>query len=692
MKQWITKVAIATAIASSGGEARAWYFPEHAVVTEEGLAWLPRGAREAIARGLSDAAAFDKGSILCKDLSERFRKTTKDKGEPCVPYGVLPAMAADHSSTVEELERLLSVVKGGGTGRALLSGSREQWEEFLTRSKAAESLSQAHRVDLVRDLDLYLRAVDPDYSRRALGNITHFQAAGLRLSDLLRELAEKGRIDNAMGQFVGHHLRSLKLARGARAAGPERSARHLRAFVEHAYALHFLEDAFAAGHMVITSAYRDKPEDRLRRHDYFGRNGIAVTRALDSFSCALDRAGVRGAIAEGMEPCWITFGDGFMGDAGDVDRRHVAEAVARAQLQFAMALDPRWAEGLREDAACARGTPMPAPPAHRGSREGREIDLAMDLLDPFPAWSLSPEQRGLVPLSCARSQRVMEGALTALEQLDGCSMHPFSGNTTQKTPGAVCDEAIGQPFRPCVRPPEGLAPARRDPDASALCSAEEGVFLGSPDVSLLRPILAAWPVPQADPDTLKGADPVRKGFGYQVWLMNPISLRGPQPLVGAIGLGAAVGVSYRIENFFPERPNGASIELNVGLLQSLRTTEATRFSAYTVVELRMPMLSQIFWSAAGLISNSLARPQSWLDIFPTGGRVYFELSTDRQRPRFDGWDIEAFTFTLPQNSDTRGAQIISSLPLELRTRVGCDARCAAFAISLEFAGGVSRLF
>lgn len=56
--------------------------------------------------------------------------------------------------------------------------------------------------------------------------------------------SEGGDADNALGQFLTHHVRSLELA----ARGPLGEA-----LLEHGFAFHVLEDAFAAGRLIGTS-------------------------------------------------------------------------------------------------------------------------------------------------------------------------------------------------------------------------------------------------------------------------------------------------------------------------------------------------------------------------------------------------------------------------------------------------------
>ncbi|XXY45728.1 hypothetical protein WME91_37580 [Sorangium sp. So ce269] len=303
---------------------------------------------------------------------------------------------------MRELWGLVRMDEAGETGQRLQFGARTQWRDFLGKLReedAAAGLSD--RTDLVRDLDIYLLGVDGDYVDRAKQNVTHFQAAGEPLTRVAADLARRGRVDNALASSSATTCARCS-SRRTRGRGPRESLRR-DALLEHAYALHFLQDAFAAGHAVITAKPRRDPEERIGTHDHFNRIGVSVTRALNAVPCPLLRAGVNDARAPGLSPCWETTGDGFLGvRPASQDRLHAAEATARAQLQLAMALDPRWVEPLLEPAACSQ----PAPAPSRGARP-RDVDLTMTLLDPTPAWSLGPAQRSVPRARDGRLQAVL---------------------------------------------------------------------------------------------------------------------------------------------------------------------------------------------------------------------------------------------------------------------------------------------
>ena len=134
-----------------------------------------------------------------------------------------------------------------------------------------------------------------------------------------------------LARFAFHHVRSLVLARAGRRSD---------ALLDHAFAVHFLQDAFASGHLVMSPASWTAGRDAVRwRHDAFNSDGLPVRRAMSREACTtLDQGALELA---GLTPCWTTSGDGYLStDADTTDRLHAAAALSRAELAFAVALDP----------------------------------------------------------------------------------------------------------------------------------------------------------------------------------------------------------------------------------------------------------------------------------------------------------------------------------------------------------------
>jgi hypothetical protein len=215
--------------------------------------------------------------------------------------------------------------------------------------------SSLERMSFVHELDVAFYFIDPGYELRAQAKRAHFVDAGRPIGDVVRAAAAVGDVDNSLGQFLAHHLRSLELASRGNAAD---------AILEHAFAMHFFQDAFAAGHLVMTAEPWKHGNARARqRHDFYDAKSLAVGRAMSVERCPA--LGLGSLELSGLTPCWMTTGDGYLGLSPDAsDRLHVARAVTKAELEFALALDSTRvvaaAEALSEREQLALGQPRRA--------------------------------------------------------------------------------------------------------------------------------------------------------------------------------------------------------------------------------------------------------------------------------------------------------------------------------------------
>jgi len=136
------------------------------------------------------------------------------------------------------------------------------------------------RVNVLRDSDLQLQAADPEYATRAGSNNVHFllarpagltNATGYGLSTL-----KTGSELNAAGTYTYFHVNALRKASllADKNLAPEvRSAISLASLADEAFALHFLEDCFAAGHVAGTWGNASM---RKGTHDYYNEHGLEV--------------------------------------------------------------------------------------------------------------------------------------------------------------------------------------------------------------------------------------------------------------------------------------------------------------------------------------------------------------------------------------------------------------------------------
>ena len=124
--------------------------------------------------------------------------------------------------------------------------------------------------------DLRLERADPDYSTRAGANNAHhlLQRTGNDPRQYVADALRTGVEPNVMGLYVLFHAAALQRAAlfPAWSLSPaERAAEARRILALECFALHFLEDAFAAGH--VAGSWGPAAE-RKGTHDYYNEHGI----------------------------------------------------------------------------------------------------------------------------------------------------------------------------------------------------------------------------------------------------------------------------------------------------------------------------------------------------------------------------------------------------------------------------------
>ncbi len=264
------------------GDARAWLFHEHhelgvnavyrlAPVRSRRLQALWTAWRQQANHGgrLCQAAAAGATRLQCAGSECATTPGTAADTADCVDFAMLPAIAADHACTPEQLAKavlsadwLPEVVRISFRTRALLEQGNDD-----------QRLDAWHATHLKNEM------ADDQYLSRAQGNHAHFvlvRDSADSLDSYLQRIADPTNPTNALGLYVVYHRAALELAVQLSELSP--SAPHYyqtlrRALTSEAFALHFLEDSFSAGHTVGT--WGSSPE-RMGTHDYYCEKGIAA--------------------------------------------------------------------------------------------------------------------------------------------------------------------------------------------------------------------------------------------------------------------------------------------------------------------------------------------------------------------------------------------------------------------------------
>ena len=657
----------------SATDASAWYFPEHVVIAHDGILQLPPGIRDILQGAVARARAD--GLLLCdpvdvsldqvaQKLTVDTRMVRSDLGVDCVPYAALPALAGDHSSSSAELRTVLTTKKGIEITSAVVFEWR-RFEDALARlpNHSLERMAFVHALDV----DFYF--IDPGYELRAQNTRGHFMDGGRRIDEVVRDAAA-GHLDNSLAQFLAHHLRSLGLAVNGSVVD---------ALLEHGFAMHFLQDAFAAGHLVMTEQTWRSGNDHARaRHDFFNAKGLAVGRALGAEPCPT--LGAWSRELSGLTPCWTTTGDGYLGTSPDApDRMHASRAATKAELELALALDSGRAVAVLESL---------------GERE--QVALGQ-LVEPDPWWTVSATERQALRAGAARTMRLVRAIARALDGLR--SRPPIAAVDVDSTPrpGVLDPAAIAEALAPC-KPREAIDPAFREEGEVGPCAPNQALALGGVGVSLLRPMLVEWPASQVAPDALHGEAKLDHGWALQLLAAaNATVVLPPSAPVEffAPAVGVAGGVSYRWGTYLPGRVNRSLVELNAGISVALQYDSHGRSGGNLNVtfldqELRWPIAWELLTSYPLPLDLAKGHDAGRL-LFVSGARIHEVIANPT--PAFWGVELEAAALAL---SAGRGAYPLYAASPELRLYLGManpSATQPSFpgtwgpTIGIEFIGG-----
>ena len=139
---------------------------------------------------------------------------------------------------------------------------------------------RAARTNALRTADLRLQRTDPEYATRAGANNAHFllprPKTDVTLDDYAALVLRPGSDISAIGVYSSFHLSALqKASRLAHEslAPAERAALARAVLADEAFALHFLEDVYSAGHIAGTWGTLSQ---RQGTHDYYNDNGLEV--------------------------------------------------------------------------------------------------------------------------------------------------------------------------------------------------------------------------------------------------------------------------------------------------------------------------------------------------------------------------------------------------------------------------------
>ncbi|MDH4069121.1 MAG: hypothetical protein OEV30_01730 [Ignavibacteria bacterium] len=244
--------------------AHAWVYPEHRDIAVLAIQELDPD-RRAVLEQLWRTARTGYESRLCEIVADPAQGTSPH----CLDYASWPAIAGDHScSSADMLRNILD-----SEWILDVAGVAAELKENLA------GVTERHvRINDLRTSDIQLQRADPEYATRAGSNNAHFLIARHDVVVDEHEYANNclraGSEMNGLGIYSWYHITAMykaSLFNKASLSEEERSQLALSILADEAFALHFLEDTFAAGHVAGTWG-----DASLRKgtHDYYNENGI----------------------------------------------------------------------------------------------------------------------------------------------------------------------------------------------------------------------------------------------------------------------------------------------------------------------------------------------------------------------------------------------------------------------------------
>lgn len=205
-----------------------------------------------------------------KRLTASVLDTSRTENHDAIDYPAWSAIGGDHSCSPKGM--LDNVLRTDWILDVADITSR------LKRKIAEAGTNRAKRINAMRDADIELQRADPEYATRAGSNNVHFllsrRKPGMTPKEYSSECYKPGTPLNALGAYGWYHYsaleKALRLSRET-LSEDEKSKLTLAMLADEAFALHFLEDVFASGH--VAGTWGDASQ-RKGTHDYYNERGI----------------------------------------------------------------------------------------------------------------------------------------------------------------------------------------------------------------------------------------------------------------------------------------------------------------------------------------------------------------------------------------------------------------------------------
>ena len=248
-------------------KAGAWVYPEHRDITNLAIQKLDSVHRAEFDRIWALAILGNESRLdrYVADLAQELDPKTLD-------YGAWTAIGGDHSTSANNMTEV--ILRSDWIINVAAIAAR-------LKNDIATAKNNSELLNSLRESDLRLLKADPEYVTRAGANNGHFMLArpdvNTSAADYFRTCYTAGGEVNPIGTYMWFHASAILKAQRLRneILNPgERSALSLSAMADEAFALHFLEDCFASGHV---AGIWGNASQRKGTHDYYNEKGLDET-------------------------------------------------------------------------------------------------------------------------------------------------------------------------------------------------------------------------------------------------------------------------------------------------------------------------------------------------------------------------------------------------------------------------------
>lgn len=249
-------------------ELYSWVYPEHRNITLLAIKKLDSDYRKLL-DDLWAKARLGNENRLTLDVIDpyQFRKPKH------IDFAAWPAISGDHSCSAKNMLDVVLNTDWILEVADITSKLDIDLKQFGTKdAKIAENA--------LRDADINLQRADANYATRAGSNNVHFllplKDPQTNLTSYLNECLAEGTEINAISTFAWYHLNALRKISllNNNLTAEQQAALILSALADESFALHFLGDIFAAGHVAGTWG---NASQRKGTHDYYNKHGLKTS-------------------------------------------------------------------------------------------------------------------------------------------------------------------------------------------------------------------------------------------------------------------------------------------------------------------------------------------------------------------------------------------------------------------------------